>query len=162
MASRRVSFVLGSAGLQRGFCHWRSAPIFPGSRYPGPVVNSTRKAVVLVQYLPPARAFSTSRLPHVHCKQDCARLSPLGCPAPPRGAVAELCWLLQEAARLQNAPLEAGPWPACACLKLFFGNGERQVYFQLIQARQCRPRACSELGRACTFHSSCFSWVGRG
>lgn len=60
--------------------------------------------------------------------------------------------MLQEAARLQNTLLEARPWPARACPKqVIFGNEETQVYFQLIQARQCRPWACSELGgRVCT------------
>lgn len=43
---------------------------------------------------------------------------------------------------MQNTPFWK-PWPAPACLKLF--GTETQVFFQLIQARQCRPQACGLL-----------------
>lgn len=51
----------------------------------------------------------------------------------------------------EHTLLKAQPWPAPACLKLFgtetlklFGT-ETQMFFQLLQARRCRPQACGLL-----------------
>lgn len=115
--------------------------MFRGSSQPSPVVNTARKAVsvTLVRHLP-ARFWYSAPAPH--SLQAGLPDSPLRCPA--HQEVQQSCIDASGDSQSAEHPAGGSVLPA-ACLKLFFGT-ETQVFFQLIQARQYRPQACSKLG----------------
>lgn len=110
--------------------------MFRGSSQPSPVVNTARKAVsvALVRHLP-ARFWYSAPAPH-------SLQAGLRCPA--HQEVQQSCTDASGDSQSAEHPAGGSVLPA-ACLKLFFGT-ETQVFFQLIQARQYRPQACSKLG----------------
>lgn len=92
----------------------------------------------LVQHLPPCTFSILCTCPTFTASRTVPD-SPLRCPA--HQEVQQSCTNASEDS--QSTEHTAGGSPLfCTCLP----ETQRQVFSQLMQARQCRPRACSELG----------------